>query len=115
MTVAFAKATYLLEAAARVGRGAGIFDVDIGNSRTEDAAEVAEEVSSLSKERVQGVSVAADSLTAREREEARDCDDCTQGLLRRSRLSRLVSKPGGEDEVGDLPPLRLLVLLENIC
>lgn len=72
-------------------------------------------MSSLSKERVQGVSVAADSLTAREGEVARDCEDCTQGLLRRSRLSRLFPKSGDEDEVEDSLPLRLLVLLENIC
>jgi hypothetical protein len=72
-------------------------------------------VSSLSKEGVQGVSVAADSLSAREGEVARDCSSWAQGLLRRSRLSRLVFKSGDEDEVGDLRPLRSLVLLENIC
>ena len=93
--------------------------VEIGISRTEDGAEVAdEEVSSSSKEGVQGVSVAADSLSAREEEVARegevvrDFGNWAQGLLRRSRFSRLAFKSGDEDEVGDL---RSLVLLENIC
>jgi hypothetical protein len=90
--------------------------VEIGDSRTEDRVEVAEEeVASPSKEGVQGVSVAADSLSAREGEVERDCGSWTQGLPRRSRLSRLVFKSGDEDEVGDLLPLRSLVLLENIC
>jgi len=87
--------------------------VEVGNSRAEDGAEVADEVvSSLSEEGVQGVSVAADSLSAREGEVVRDCGNWAQGLLRRSRFSRLAFKSGDEDEVGDL---RSLVLFENIC
>jgi hypothetical protein len=112
VTVAFAYATYLLEAAAQVRRGAGILDVEIGNSRVE-GVEVREEVSS--KERVQGVSMAVDSLSAKEGGVARDRGDWTQGLLRQSRLSRLVFKSGDEDEVEDLLPLRSLILLEDIC
>ena len=65
----------------------------------------------LSRDEVQGVSVAADSLAAgvgRRRVGAFAC--WTQGLLRRSRLARLDSKSEDEDEVRDVASVRSLVL-----